>query len=323
MNRLGPLEQKFVAELTDAGYSQHDVARLACTSRKSVREVNLHLSMFKELPAFSRHRASSSQPELARLQTHEQDFLQQLLAEQPSLFLDECCNYLEMYSGNKLSVSDMCEALIALGHSRKVSYKKAGQASSFLEGAFLNTVAATVSAHSMAWLDEFGVSFNDIAHRRYGRAPVGERAIDRGLVLDRVHYSTCVVVTTCGVVAHYTVVGAVKGDDMTYFAERDLLQTLVLAGITDLIVDGSSIHKVQPFQDACAAVGITVHVLPPYTPWLNPTEPVIRSAKAYLRRHFQSLQGQGLCMLGMITASLRSISANVCASLIKDAGYRT
>lgn len=83
-------------------------------------------------------------------------FLLSLAAERPNLYLDEYCSWLEMESGKKISISRMCKVLSALDLPRKVMYKRAAQASAFLEGAFLNLVVAHVPSDRIAWLDEFG-----------------------------------------------------------------------------------------------------------------------------------------------------------------------
>lgn len=122
----------------------------------------------------------------------------------------------------------------------------------------------------LLFLDECGI--NTTMHRRFGRAPRGERAV--GVVPRNWKHNTSVVgaLSLQGVQAVMTLPGALDTAAFEVFVQNILVPTLVPGQI--LILDNLSVHKSHTVQQMIEAAGCTLIFLPTYSPDLNPIERV-------------------------------------------------
>ena len=85
-----------------------------------------------------------------------------------------------------------------------------------------------------------------------------------------------------------------------------------------VVLDNLSSHKVAGVREAIAAVGATLHYLPPYSPDLNPIEKLFAKLKALLRkaapRTIETLWQQ-------IAQLLDSLSPTECTHYFVSSGY--
>lgn len=117
--------------------------------------------------------------------------------------------------------------------------------------------------------------------RRRGRAPRGERVIDR---TPHGHWKTTTLIAALGIegVRCSTVVdGAVNADIFEWFVERVLVPELE-PGDT-VIMDNLSSHKRSRTRELIESSGAMLAYLPPYSPDLNPIEMVFSKVKQLLR----------------------------------------
>jgi transposase len=117
--------------------------------------------------------------------------------------------------------------------------------------------------------------------RLRGRAPVGERLIDK---TPHGHWKTTTLIAAldCGGIRCATVVdGAVNADVFEAFVQQVLLPTL---GAGDVVVmDNLSSHRRQRTRELITSAGAGVMFLPPYSPDLNPIENIFAKVKQQLR----------------------------------------
>ena len=80
---------------------------------------------------------------------------------------------------------------------------------------------------------------------------------------------------------------AANGDDLTSWLARRLSAKLGVwpAPNSVVVMDGCNSHRNAQFRAALRFLGVTVVVLPPYSPCLNLAELHFNTLKAYLRRH--------------------------------------
>ena len=84
-----------------------------------------------------------------------------------------------------------------------------------------------------------------------------------------------------GLVAAMTVEGCTDGEVLLAFLQEVLVPQLQPGQI--LILDNLKAHKVAGVADACAAVGVRLLSLPPYSPDLSPIEECWSKVKTLLR----------------------------------------
>jgi len=58
-----------------------------------------------------------------------------------------------------------------------------------------------------------------------------------------------------------------------------------------IIMDNCAIHRSQRVLDLCAAAGVWIRWLPPYSPFLNPIEESFHDLKLYIRKHYRKRGG--------------------------------
>jgi transposase len=132
----------------------------------------------------------------------------------------------------------------------------------------------------LVFIDETGVTTNMI--RRYGRAPKGERLVDK---TPHGHWkiTTCVAaLTSAGVAALGTIDGAMNGELFLAWTVQILVPSLKPGDI--VIWDNLPCHKNKAARAAIEAAGAIVRPLPAYSPDLNPIEKAFAKLKARLRK---------------------------------------
>ncbi len=117
--------------------------------------------------------------------------------------------------------------------------------------------------------------------RLRGRAPVGERLIDKA---PHGHWKTTSLIAALGIagVRCSTVVdGAINRDVFDAFVEQVLVPELRCGDV--VILDNLSSHKSEHARRLIESRGATLVFLPPYSPDLNPIEMVFSKIKQLLR----------------------------------------
>jgi transposase len=166
-------------------------------------------------------------------------------------------------------------------------------------------------------LDESGAKTN--MTRLYGRAPIGQRCIDR---TPYGHWKTMTMLSAIrldGVIQDATVVMDGPMNNATFLAyTRQCLAPSLRPG--DIVVmDNLSSHKAVGVRQAIEAVGANLWYLPPYSPDLNPIEKMWSKVKTWLRRvgakTFDTLTDA-------IGDALRAVHTNECTNYFNACGYQ-
>jgi transposase len=161
----------------------------------------------------------------------------------------------------------------------------------------------TIDARRWIFIDETWAKTN--MTRLYGRAPVGERLIDK---VPHGHWRTTTLIAALGIegVRCSTVVdGAVNGDVFEAFVEQVLLPQLRPGDV--VVLDNLSSHKRQRTRELIESAGAQLVFLPPYSPDLNPIELIFAKVKHLLRslacRTREALWDAMQSVLDQVTAS--------------------
>jgi transposase len=113
------------------------------------------------------------------------------------------------------------------------------------------------------------------------RAPRGQRAQATKPVNRGGHVTMLGALSLQGVVAAMTVVGFTDGEVFLAFLREVLLPQLRPGQL--LMMDNLRAHKVTGVAAACAAAGVRLLYLPPYSPDFSPIEECWSKVKAILR----------------------------------------
>lgn len=242
--------------------------------------------------------------------------LLELVTEKPDATLREFVDRLGE-EGVKINVAAVHRAL----HRLKISFKKkvlraSEQKRPDVEKQRAEWVAEKlgVDVGRLAFIDETAAR-TDMT-RRYGRAPRGQRVIDRA---PQSHWKTTTFIaalTADGLTAPLTLDGSMNGSRFLDYVERVLCPTLRPGAL--VIMDNLKCHKNAKVRAAIEAAGAEVLYLPPYSPDFNPIELAYSKLKNLLRaaaeRTVTGLQQVLMAIPGRFTPA-------ECQRYIKHCGY--
>jgi transposase len=115
----------------------------------------------------------------------------------------------------------------------------------------------------------------------YGRAPRGERVIDRKPTNWGENLSVVGAVRADRVLAHQTFEGAVNGPKFIDFVRRRLAPRLYPGDV--VVLDNLRPHHAPEVRRLIEATGARLMFLPPYSPDFSPIEPCWSFIKHWLR----------------------------------------
>ncbi len=174
--------------------------------------------------------------------------------------------------------------------------------------------AAQLDPADLLFLDE--TSTHTAMTRRRARAPRGQRA--HGAV-PRNHgpnVTLLAVLGPAGIATALSIEGAATREVFDGFVERLLVPTL-RPGQT-VVLDNLAVHKSAAAQALVEAAGCRLLFLPPYSPDLNPIEPVFAKVKTALRSSAARTRDD---LLGATKAALDAVTPEDAAGCYADCGF--
>jgi transposase len=139
---------------------------------------------------------------------------------------------------------------------------------------------STTDPSRLIYLDETGAKTN--MTRLYARAKKGCRAVDHA---PQGHWNTTTLVAAIAcksALAPMVLDGAMDGVAFQAYVEHVLVPALPASGAI-VVMDNLSAHKSPTIARLIEGAGAQVRYLPPYSPDLNPIEPMWSKVKSLLR----------------------------------------
>src|SRR6202166_371338 len=137
-----------------------------------------------------------------------------------------------------------------------------------------------LNPRQLVFIDETAVSTT--ITRLYGRAPQGERLVQKVLHGNWKTLTFIAALRHNRVTAPFVCEGAMNGETFKAYVEQFLAPTLKRGDI--VFMDNVSVHKVDGVEEAIEARGAIPFYLPAYSPDLNPIEQLFSKLKAMLRK---------------------------------------
>jgi transposase len=154
--------------------------------------------------------------------------------------------------------------------------------------------------------------------RRYGRSPVGQRLV---CPVPQGHYQTTTMIAAVrlqGPQVPWLFDGPMDGELFLAWVKQGLAPALQRDDV--VILDNLSTHKVAGVREAIEAAGARLEYLPPYSPDLNPIEPLWSKVKQGLKRHDPRTAQQLFHAAG---AAFDTVTRKDCRGFFLQAGYAT
>ena len=294
-----------------------EVSRLLSLCEKSVqRYVKLFKTTGDVVPMKRRNGP------MRLMDNHEELVILGFLLEQPSIYLHELQRKVNEYFGVTVSVATLCRTIHHMGMTRQVMRHIALQRSDVERAKFMANVSI-YDPSMFIWLDESGQDKRN-AIRRYGYSVRGIRPVEHRLLIRGIRYSSIVIMSMDCVHDVFIAEGTVDGDRFQYFIRTSLLPIINPFNTVNpqsvVVMDNASIHHVEEAVNLIEGVGAKVLFLPPYSPDLNPCEPVFGKIKAILKENDQFLQVCSTPRVFLATA-FSMITSEDCTSFVKHCGF--
>ena len=154
--------------------------------------------------------------------------------------------------------------------------------------------------------------------RLYGRAPIGQRCVDRTPYSRWKTMTMLSAIRIDGVIQDATVLidGPMNTDTFLAYTRQCLAPSLRAGDI--VVMDNLSSHKAAGVRQAIEAAGATLWYLPPYSPDLNPIEKLWSKVKAWLRRVTAKTFND---LTDAIADAMRDVQPNECNNYFNSCGY--
>jgi transposase len=164
------------------------------------------------------------------------------------------------------------------------------------------------------FLDETGTATN--MARRYGRSLSEQRLV---AAVPHGHWRTTTFVAglrQTGIVAPLVLDGPMTGPAFCAYVEQFLAPALEPGDV--VVLDNLAAHRVDGVRQAIAAAGASILYLPPYSPELNPIEPLFAKLKALLRKAAARTRDELWSTIGRLLATVPPAE---CANYLSHCGY--
>jgi transposase len=178
----------------------------------------------------------------------------------------------------------------------------------------LRIAQPTLDPKRLIFIDETAVTTK--MTRLYGRAPQGERLVDK---VPHGHWKTTTFICglrSNGVTAPFMLDGAMDGPHFLAYVEQMLAPALKKGDI--VFMDNVRTHLVDGVEEAIEARGARVFYLPPYSPDFNPIEQLFAKLKAFLRKTKARTVDR---LLKAIASFLKTVSKGECKAYLANSGY--
>jgi transposase len=173
----------------------------------------------------------------------------------------------------------------------------------------------------LVFIDETSVSTT--ITRLYGRAPQGERLVQKVLHGSWKTVTFIAALRHDRVTAPFVLDGAMNGETFKAYVEQFLAPTLKRDDI--VFMDNASVHMVEGVEEAIEARGAIPFYLPAYSPDLNPIEQLFAKLKSMLRKIAAYSLKQAAFTLDSLCEAIASclpqISRSECAAYLANSGY--
>ena len=256
------------------------------------------------------------------LSNHEQLLLLKNIIKSPGIYLHELQHVMEEALGVAVSVATICRTLKSMGCTRQVIHHIAIQRSDEIRARYMAEISM-YDPSMFVWLDESGCDRRN-SMRKYGYGIRGIPPVDHRLLIRGTRYSAIPIMSVGGIHDVYLAEGNVNGCRFAHFINEYLIPVLLpYNGINPLsivIMDNASIHHVDTNIDLIESFGSKIIFLPPYSPDLNPLEPVFNKVKIIMKENDKIFQACS-APRALLATAFGMVTPQDCYEFSKHCGY--
>lgn len=268
--------------LSDGSLSYAQIALKIPCSKKSIQRIsaNLHCYGTTTAPRNGGGRPRRMTPQMLATLHAE-------LERKPYLLLNEMANLLQSQfpDEERPSLSTISRSLRRSGLSRKIACHTAKERDPDIRDMYVADLAV-YDFKQLVCIDESGADKKD-GFRRYGRAPRGRVARQVTRLQRGPRYQILAAYCYDGILHSNVSQGTTDSAKFEDFIADLLLRCETYPQPKSvLVMDNASIHHSASLERLCAAAGVKLIFLAPYSPDLNPIELFFGRLKKFIQRHW-------------------------------------
>jgi transposase len=261
------------------------MAAVAGCSKRSIYAINRNLRCFGSTKAPSNVGGRPRSITSAML-----DALYEYLEKDPSKYLYEMVNFLQMKFEVSVTTSSVRRALVSIGWTKKQIRRVAKGRNADLRDTYLYNIS-DISPEHFVFVDESGCD-RRVGLRRTGWSPLGVTPTQVAPFQREQRYQILPAYAVDGIMLAHVFQGSTDGAVFEDFIE----QLLPLCGKwpepkSVLVMDNASFHHTERITQMCYDAGVKLLYLPPYSPDLNPIEEFFAELKAFIKRNWHIYEG--------------------------------
>lgn len=157
------------------------------------------------------------------LSSEDTKFIRSLIAQRPTIYLDELQSRLAETRHVEISISSLSRALRRLHYTRKAVSKRALERDIILRAAYMNRVGEIVPDPEMLMFTDESARDGRTSGRRMGWSLSGTRCVSRRVFVRGKRYSILPVLTLDGIITYDIVEGSVTADRFERFLREFLV----------------------------------------------------------------------------------------------------
>jgi len=256
-----------------------------------------------------------------KLDENDVDFIKNLVADHPEMYLDEIKLQLAQLRQKIVSVRTVWRTMKSLGFHRRKLEIQAYEASMSKQAEFILKVSA-YETNQLVFVDETHSNRRSL-ERKYGWALRGQKPMKRGVYLRGKKYSSVAAMCSQGLLSYHTRRGAFNSVSFTEFIETFVVPEMFqFPGPKSVIVlDNANIHSVVALKRIAKTYHVKFLFLPPYSPKFNPIELVFSKVKKRLMRVGLGMDARGDSAYTILREAFESISPLDCLHDCRHCGY--
>ncbi len=243
----------------------------------------------------------------------EQLLLLRLILAEPGIYLYEIQDKLNQFFGVTVSMSTICRTINSWAAPRQVIRHFAMQRSEAMRAKFMAEMSIYDPA-MFVWIDESSCDRRN-STQKFGYSIRGIPPVDHRLLVRGTRYSAIPVMSVAGIHDVYLAEGAVNGDRFGYYIQDYFIPVLPFNGTNPrsiVIMDNAFMHHVDTNVQLIENAQAKVIFLPPYSPDLNPLEPVFGKVKGIMKENDKLFQ---------VSSAPRALLAQAFGMITPDAQF--
>ena len=286
----------------NVGVRPIDIAKRLQVSPAFVSRLRSNISLFGDVSP----PPLSVQGRPRKIHSEAEEGILDFLDEYPTARADEVCDFLSDEFNIEVSTWTARRVLkrLCLSH-KKVEHVRTEQDAA-LQSAYLGRMTQ-YSVDQIVCLDESAAN-ERTKDRKYGWSPKGKPCRVRTPGRRSKRWSILPALGINGFLHFEVYHGSYNTDRFNDFVER-LLEKMNPFPLprSVLVLDNARIHHSDELQAMCAAKGVRIEYLPPYSPHLNPIELSFNELKAWMKKERETAYEFGVWYEGFITLGMKQI----------------